>query len=107
MEVASIASHDPDFQRAHSITPQECNLRAVWRNRCFARILHKLLRTATQYGDFPKAWSSLRGSRRGQQQMRAVGEPACGNSIEPLGQLQRPDFTGVNVPDVHARSVGI
>jgi hypothetical protein len=39
--------------------------------------------------------------------MRAVGEPACGNSIEPLGQLQRPDFTGVNVPDVHARSVGI
>jgi hypothetical protein len=39
--------------------------------------------------------------------MRAVGEPACRNGIESLGQLQRPDFAGVNVPDVHTCGVGI
>ena len=39
--------------------------------------------------------------------MRAVGEPACRNSIEALGQLQRPDFAGVNVPDVHTCGVSI
>src|SRR6516165_3250015 len=39
--------------------------------------------------------------------MRAVWEPACGSSIERLGQLQRPDFAGINVPDVYACGVGI
>lgn len=39
--------------------------------------------------------------------MRAVGEPACGKSIEALGYLQRPGFAGINVSDVHARRIGI
>src|SRR5215467_12809886 len=107
MEVASIGPHDPDFQQARSITTQKCNLGAVWRNRCFARVLYELLRTATQYGDFPKAWSSLHGSRGRQQQMRAVGKPAGRNSIEALGQLQSPDFAGIDKPKVDTCRVRI
>jgi len=105
--VASVGFDYPDFLCGGRSSAKEGNLGAVRGNRSIVGIFDNLLWATTQDRDLPKARLSWRGVPRLQQQIRAVGKPACRNSVEPLGQLKWPDFAAINVPNVHARSVAI
>src|SRR5215469_4989105 len=105
--VGTVASDYPDFISVGISSAKEGDSGAVRGNRSIVGIFHNLLWAATQDRCLPKARICWRGLRCLQQQMRAVGKPACRNSVELLGQLKWPDFTSVNVPNVHARGVAI